>query len=69
VLGRQAAGESVLRGALNRQTQGSLTPRAPAIALDRRYVLAAAGLLSTVDESGARALLVDQGLPATRHLP
>ena len=62
VLGRQAAGEAVLRGALNRRTQGSLTPRAPAIALDRSYVLAAAGLLSTVDEGGARALLADRGL-------
>ena len=62
VLGRQTAGEAVLRAALERQTKGALTPRAPAIALDRSYVLAAAGLLSTVDESGARALLVDQGL-------
>ena len=61
-LGRQAAGEAVLRAALERQTQGSLAPRAPAIALDRRYVLAAAGLLSTVDESAARALLAEQGL-------
>ena len=62
VLGRQAAGEAVLRAALERQAQGSLTPRAPAIALDRSYVLAAAGLLSTVDESAARALLADRGL-------
>ena len=63
VLGRQAEGEAVLRAALERQAQGSLTPRAPAIALDRSYVLAAAGLLSTVDENGARALLADQHLP------
>ena len=62
VLGRRAAGEAVLRAALERQARGALTPRAPAIALDRRYVLAAAGLLSTVDESGARALLADQHL-------
>ena len=62
VLGRQAMGEAVLRAALQRQAQGALTPRAPAIALDRSYVLAAAGLLSTVDERGARALLADRGL-------
>ena len=62
VLGRQAEGEAVLRAALERQAQGSLTPRAPAVALDRSYVLAAAGLLSTVDESAARALLADQHL-------
>ena len=62
VLGRHAAGEAVLRAALERRAPGSLTPRAPALALDRRYVLAAAGLLSTVDENGARALLEDQRL-------
>ena len=62
MLGRHADGESVLRAALERRAQGSLTPRAPAFALDRRYVLAAAGLLSTVDENGARALLEDQRL-------
>ena len=64
VLGRQAAGEAVLRAALERQAPGALTPRAPALALDSGYVLAAAGLLSTVDESGARKLLADQGLTA-----
>ena len=62
VLGRQAEGEAVLRAALERQARGSLTPRAPDIALDGNYVLAAAGLLSTVDESGAHALLADQHL-------
>ena len=68
MLGRHAAGEAVLRAALERRSQGSLTPRAPALALDRRYVLAAAGLLSTVDESAARALLADQGLTAEAAL-
>ena len=71
VLGRHAAGEAVLRAALERRSQGSLTPRAPTLALDRRYVLAAAGLLSTVDESAARALLADQRLApdASRRRP
>ena len=62
VLGRHAAGEAVLRAALERQAQGALTPRSPALALDSSYVLAAAGLLSTVDENGARRLLADQHL-------
>ena len=62
VLGRHAEGEALLRAALERQPQGALAPRAPALALDRRYVLAAAGLLSTVDADAARALLADQGL-------
>ena len=60
MLGRHADGDAVLRAALERRAQGSLTPRAPALALDRHYVLAAAGLLSTVDENGARALLADR---------
>ena len=64
MLGHHAAGEAVLRAALERRAQGSLTPRAPALAPDRRYVLAAAGLLSTIDESAARTLLADQGLTA-----
>ena len=64
MLGRHADGEAVLRAALERRARGSLTPRAPALALDRHYVLAAAGLLSTVDEGGARALLTDHGLTA-----
>ena len=62
VLGRHAEGEALLRAALERQPQGALAPRAPALTLDRRYVLAAAGLLSTVDADAARALLADQGL-------
>ena len=69
VLSRHAAGEAVLRAALERRAQGSLTPRTPALALDRRYVLAAAGLLSTADETGARALLADQGLTAETWRP
>ena len=69
VLGRQAAGEAVLRAALERQAQGALTPRAPALALDSSYVLAAAGLLSTVDETGARKLLADRGLTTEAQHP
>ena len=59
-----AVGEAVLRAALTRQPQGTLAPRAPVPALDRRHVLAAAGLLSTVDAPAARALLAEQGLAA-----
>lgn len=64
MLSQHAEAETVLRTALERRTHGSLTPRAPALALDRHYVLAAAGLLSTVDETGARALLQRQRLIA-----
>lgn len=65
VLGRHATGESLLRQALERQPQGTLAPRTSALALDRRYVLAAAGLLSTVHAAAARALLAGQGLTAS----
>ena len=64
LLSRHAMGEAVLREALERQPQGALAPRAPALALDRRYVLAAAGLLATVDAKAARTLLADQGFAA-----
>lgn len=50
-------GETVLRDALERRQPRSLGPRAPAISLDRGYVLAAAGLLASVDERAAFRLL------------
>ena len=54
----------MLRAALARQPQGTLAPRAPVLTLDRRHVVAAAGLLSTVDAPAARALLADQVAPS-----
>lgn len=50
-------GAASLRGALARRVKGSLVPRAPALALDRHYLLASAGLLSTRDPAAALALL------------
>lgn len=50
-------GEGVLRAALERRQPRSLAPREPAISLDRGYVLAAAGLLASVDEVAAFRLL------------
>jgi uncharacterized protein (TIGR01319 family) len=50
-------GEDVLREAIGRRGPRSLAPRAPEIAIDRGYVLAAAGLLAAVDEEAAFRLL------------
>jgi len=49
-------GESILREALDRRPPRSLAPRAPRIAIDRRYLLAPLGLLATVDQGAARRL-------------
>ncbi len=61
---RHAAGLEFLGAALARQSWESLTPRAPKLALDRHYVLAASGSLSTEDPAGAIALLNAQAFTA-----
>lgn len=50
-------GQAILRGALDRQGPRSLVPDAPALGVDSSYVLAAAGLLATVDREAATRLL------------
>jgi uncharacterized protein (TIGR01319 family) len=50
-------GEDILRAGLERRSPRSLSPRQPEIALDRGYVLAAAGLLALVDPDAAFRLL------------
>jgi uncharacterized protein (TIGR01319 family) len=49
-------GESILREALDRRAPRSLAPRSARIAIDRGYLLAPLGLLSTVDRRAARRL-------------
>ena len=53
----KAALPLLLAAALARQPKDALTPRAPHLALDRHYILAAAGLLATADQAAARRLL------------
>jgi uncharacterized protein (TIGR01319 family) len=50
-------GEGVLREALARRGPRSLAPAEPGISIDHGYVLAAAGLLASVDEAAAFRLL------------
>jgi uncharacterized protein (TIGR01319 family) len=50
-------GQRILEQALARRAPRSLAPRAPRICVDRTYVLASAGLLSTLDPEAAMRLL------------
>ena len=57
VFAHGGAGDEVLRQGLERRSPRSLAPREPEIAVDRSYVLAAAGLLASVDPEAAFRLL------------
>jgi uncharacterized protein (TIGR01319 family) len=59
ILVRTSGGEAILATALDRCDDRSLTPRAPRFAIDSSYILAAAGLLATVDPGAALELLRD----------
>ncbi len=50
-------GEELIHTALERQTRGTLFPKSPEVVIDNEYVLAAAGILSTVDPSAAMNLM------------
>ena len=54
---RRPDSEVLIDTAIARRTSESLSPTAPRIVIDRSYVLAAAGLLSTRDRDAARGLL------------
>jgi uncharacterized protein (TIGR01319 family) len=65
-LTQQAAGIELLSAALERREERSLTPRSPSLALDRSYILSAAGLLGTEDPASALSLMLSQ-IPEVRH--
>jgi uncharacterized protein (TIGR01319 family) len=54
---RRPGSERLLACAVARRAEGSLAPQAPRIAVDRHYLLAAAGVLATHDRQAARGLL------------
>jgi uncharacterized protein (TIGR01319 family) len=66
VLNQREAGIGLLATAVGRRDERSLTPRSPELALDRSYVLAAAGLLGTKDPRGALSLMLSE-IPEVRH--
>jgi uncharacterized protein (TIGR01319 family) len=57
VFAHREDGEEILRGALARPAPRSLAPREPRLAVDRSYVLAAAGLLARSEPDAALRLL------------
>lgn len=57
VFANREDGERILREALERRAPRSLAPRDPSFAIDRNYILAAAGLLTELDPEAALRLL------------
>jgi uncharacterized protein (TIGR01319 family) len=57
VFAHREDGEWILREALRRRAPRSLAPRDPLIGVDGNYVLAAAGLLATLDPDAAMRLM------------
>ena len=57
VFAHREDGEEILRQALERRAPRSLAPREPELGIDRNYILAAAGLLSSLDPEAAMRLL------------
>ncbi|HEU5061607.1 MAG TPA: glutamate mutase L [Solirubrobacterales bacterium] len=66
VFAHRQDGELILERALARRPPRSLFPRAPRLAVDRNYILAAAGLLATEDREAAMRLL-DSELELARN--
>lgn len=64
VFAHREDGAEILAAALGRRAPRSLAPRDPGLAVDRNYVLAAAGLLAAVDTEGAMRLLERELLAA-----
>ena len=60
MLAREVQGETTLATALERRAKGSLVPAAPAVTIDRSYVLAAAGLLAGRDRQAAFNLMTGE---------
>ncbi len=58
VFAHREDGTDAFRIALERQPERSLSPRAPALGIDARYVLAPAGLLAGSDPDAAMRLLI-----------
>ena len=57
MLAYDANGEVTLKTALARQTNEVLSPESPDVVIDRKYILGAAGILSTIDPQAAFNLM------------
>jgi uncharacterized protein (TIGR01319 family) len=57
VLAHNATAQDIVRAALGRCDPQALTPKTPRLVVDRSYILAAAGLLATIDRPAALSLM------------
>ena len=60
VLVHDKNGAETICGALTRRRERSLTPTSPTVLIDRNYIMAAAGLLSTIDMDLAGKFLASE---------
>lgn len=65
ILANTAGAEQILSAAIARREARSLAPTAPRVVIDSNYILAAAGLLASIDERSA-LLLMHRGLPGVQ---
>jgi uncharacterized protein (TIGR01319 family) len=70
VFAHRSDGREILATALSRRQPRSLAPEDPALSVDGNYILAAAGLLATLDPGAASRLLQREltGLGARQHV-
>ena len=60
MLARDGEGEHTLAQSLQRREKGALTPQHAKVVLDSSYVLAAAGLLASIDQEAAYHLMISE---------
>jgi uncharacterized protein (TIGR01319 family) len=60
ILAHNARASDIVGAALQRCDAQALTPKAPSIVIDHSYILAAAGLLATIDQPAALSLMKSQ---------
>lgn len=60
ILAHNPCASDVVQAALDRCDSQALTPKNPRIVIDRSYIMAAAGLLATIDQAAALSLMTSQ---------
>jgi uncharacterized protein (TIGR01319 family) len=71
ILAHNPHASDIVQAALDRCDAQALTPKSPRVVIDRSYILAAAGLLATIDRAAALTLMNSQlqGCQADRGQP
>ncbi len=60
ILAHSAQASEIVRAALARCDAQALTPKSPSVVIDHSYILAAAGLLATIDQTAALSLMTSE---------